>query len=191
MANESIEVLEVFDKLETSCSKTYNNLVNEYLEIRAGRANPHVLDKVLVDYYNTPTPINQIGNVTVSEARVLVVSVWDMSVLKNVEKAIINANIGLVPNNDGKVIRLVFPELTEERRKELVKQIKKLAEETKVVVRCHRRDALEELKKFKKDSVITEDDYTSYEKDVDKEINSQIEKIDNLSQNKEKEVMSV
>ncbi len=191
MANESIEVLEVFDKLETSCSKTYNNLVNEYLEIRAGRANPHVLDKVLVDYYNTPTPINQIGNVTVSEARVLVISVWDTSVLKNVEKAIINANIGLVPNNDGKVIRLVFPELTEERRKELVKQIKKLAEETKVVVRCHRRDALEELKKFKKDSVITEDDYTSYEKDVDKEINSQIEKIDKLSQNKEKEVMSV
>lgn len=191
MEDESMEVLEVFDKLETACSKTYNNLVNAYLEIRAGRANPHILDKILVDYYGTPTPINQIGNVTVSEARILVISVWDMSALKNVEKAIINANIGLTPNNDGKVIRLIFPELTEERRKELVKQIKKLAEETKVVIRCHRRDALEELKKFKKDSVITEDDYTSYEKDVDKEINTQIENVDKLSQEKEKEVMSV
>lgn len=191
MAYDSLEVMEVFDTLEGACKKTYDNMANEFAQIRAGRANPHILDKVLVDYYGTPTPINQMGNVTVSEARVLVVSVWDASALKSVEKAILAANIGITPNNDGKVIRLIFPELTEDRRKELVKQIKKLCEEAKIVLRCHRRDALEAFKKYKKDSVITEDDYDACEKDVEKEITKQIENVDKAAADKEKEVMSV
>lgn len=187
----SIEMLEVFDNYETKCSKTINNIKNELLSIRAGRANPHILDKVMVDYYGTPTPINQMGNVTVSEARVLVINVWDASALKEVEKAIINANVGVTPNNDGKVIRLVFPELTEERRVQLVKEIKKMCEDARVAIRSHRRDANDSIKKFKKDSVITEDDATKYEKEVDKILNTNIETIDKLLKDKEQEVMSV
>ena len=187
----SIEMLEVFDNYETKCSKTINNIKNELLSIRAGRANPHILDKVMVDYYGTPTPINQMGNVTVSEARVLVINVWDASALKDVEKAIINANVGVTPNNDGKVIRLVFPELTEERRVQLVKEIKKMCEDARVAIRSHRRDANDSIKKFKKDSVITEDDATKYEKEVDKILNTNIEIIDKLLKDKEQEVMSV
>lgn len=187
----SIEMLEVFDNYETKCGKTINNIKNELLSIRAGRANPHILDKVLVDYYGTPTPINQMGNVTVSEARVLVINVWDASALKDVEKAIINANVGVTPNNDGKVIRLVFPELTEERRVQIVKEIKKMCEDARVAIRSHRRDANDAIKKYKKDSVITEDDATKYEKEVDKILNTNIETIDKLLKDKEQEVMSV
>lgn len=187
----SIEMLEVFDNYETKCSKTINNIKNELLSIRAGRANPHILDKVLVDYYGTPTPINQMGNVTVSEARVLVVNVWDASALKEVEKAIINANVGVTPNNDGKVIRLVFPELTEERRVQIVKEIRKMCEDARVAIRSHRRDANDAIKKYKKDSVITEDDATKYEKEVDKILATNIETIDKLLKDKEQEVMSV
>lgn len=184
-------ILELFDTYNTKCQKTLDNFKSEMLSVRAGRANPHILDKVLVDYYGTPTPINQIGNVTVAEARVLVISVWDANSLKNVEKAILSANIGLTPNNDGKVIRLIFPEITEERRRELVKQIRKQGEDSKVTLRCHRRDANDELKKLKKDSQITEDDLAAYEKDVDKELNEFIEKIDKILKDKEVEVMSV
>ncbi len=191
MEINSMEMLEVFDNYETKCGKTINNIKNELLSIRAGRANPHILDKVLVDYYGTPTPINQMGNVTVSEARVLVISVWDMSALKEVEKAIINANIGITPNNDGKVIRLVFPELTEERRVQIVKEIRKMCEDARVAIRSHRRDANDSIKKYKKDSVITEDDATKYEKEVDKILNTNIETIDKLLKDKEQEVMSV
>ena len=187
----SMEMLEVFDNYETKCSKTINNIKNELLSIRAGRANPHILDKVLVDYYGTPTPINQMGNVTISEARVLVINVWDASALKEVEKAIINANVGVTPNNDGKVIRLVFPELTEERRVQIVKEIRKMCEDARVAIRSHRRDANDAIKKYKKDSVITEDDAIKYEKEVDKILNTNIEAIDKLLKDKEQEVMSV
>lgn len=191
MEINTIEMMEVFDTYEEKSVKTVNNIKNEFLSIRAGRANPHILDKVLVDYYGTPTPINQMGNVTISEARVLVVSVWDASALKDVEKAIINANIGINPNNDGKVIRLVFPELTEERRKQIVKEIRKMAEDAKVAIRSHRREANDAIKKYKKDSVITEDDATRYEKEVDKILNAKIEEIDKILKDKEQEVMSV
>ncbi len=191
MEINSMEMLEVFDNYETKCAKTINNIKSELLAIRAGRANPHILDKVLVDYYGTPTPINQMGNVTISEARILVISVWDASALKEVEKAIINANIGITPNNDGKVIRLVFPELTEERRVQIVKDIRKMCEDARVAIRAHRRDANDYIKKYKKDSVITEDDATKYEKEVDKILNTNIETIDKLLKDKEQEVMSV
>ena len=191
MEINTIEMLEVFDNYEEKCAKTVNNIRNELLGIRAGRANPHILDKVLVDYYGTPTPINQMGNVTVSEARVLVVSVWDASALRDVEKAIINSNIGITPNNDGKVIRLVFPELTQERRTQIVKEIRKMCEDSKVAIRSHRRDANDSIKKYKKDSVITEDDAVRYEKEVDKILNAKIEEIDKILKDKEQEVMSV
>ena len=159
--------------------------------IRAGRANPHILDKVEVEYYGTMTPLNQMANVTIAEARVLVVSVWDKSALKNVEKAILAANVGITPNNDGTVIRLVFPEVTEERRRALVKDIKQGAEETKIVLRNHRRDINEELKKLKKDSTITEDDLTNFLEEVDKRLAKEIEKVDETAKKKEDEVMSV
>ena len=159
--------------------------------IRAGRANPHILDKVEVEYYGTMTPLNQMANVTIAEARVLVVSVWDKSALKNVEKAILAANVGITPNNDGTVIRLVFPEVTEERRRALVKDIKQGAEETKIVLRNHRRDINEELKKLKKDSAITEDDLTNFLEEVDKRLAKEIEKVDETAKKKEDEVMSV
>ena len=191
MAYETMEVLELFDSYETKIGKTMDNFKGELVSIRAGRANPHILDKVTVDYYGTPTPINQMGNISVSEARILVISVWDASALKDVEKAILAANIGLTPNNDGKVIRLIFPELTEERRRDIVKQIKKMGEDTKVVLRNHRRDINDTLKKFKKDNVITEDEQSLYEKDVDKKLNAATEEVDKLLKAKEQEVMSV
>ena len=191
MAYETMEVLELFDSYETKIGKTMDNFKGELVSIRAGRANPHILDKVTVDYYGTPTPINQMGNISVSEARILVISVWDASALKDVEKAILAANIGLTPNNDGKVIRLIFPELTEERRRDIVKQIKKMGEDTKVVLRNHRRDINDTLKKFKKDNVITEDEQSLYEKDVDKKLNAATDEVDKLLKAKEQEVMSV
>lgn len=187
----TIEMMEVFDTYETKCAKTVANIKNELLSIRAGRANPHILDKVVVDYYGAPTPLNQMGNITVSEARVLVISVWDANALKDVEKAIINANVGVTPNNDGKVIRLVFPELTQERRVQIVKDIRKMCEDAKVAIRNHRREANDAIKKYKKDSVITEDDATSYEKEVDKILSTKIDEIDKLLKDKEQEVMSV
>ena len=187
----TIEMMEVFDTYETKCAKTIANIKNELLTIRAGRANPHILDKVVVDYYGSPTPLNQMGNVTVSEARVLVISVWDTNALKDVEKAIINANVGVTPNNDGKVIRLVFPELTQERRVQIVKDIRKMCEEAKVAIRNHRREANDAIKKYKKDSVITEDDAAAYEKEVDKIATAKVEEIDKILKDKEQEVMSV
>ena len=187
----TIEMMEVFDTYETKCAKTIANIKNELLTIRAGRANPHIVDKVVVDYYGSPTPLNQMGNVTVSEARVLVISVWDTNALKDVEKAIINANVGVTPNNDGKVIRLVFPELTQERRVQIVKDIRKMCEEAKVAIRNHRREANDAIKKYKKDSVITEDDAAAYEKEVDKIATAKVEEIDKILKDKEQEVMSV
>lgn len=185
------EVDFLFETFDEENAKTFDNYKTELQGIRAGRANPHILDKVEVEYYGTMTPLNQMANVTIAEARVLVVSVWDKSALKNVEKAILAANVGITPNNDGTVIRLVFPEVTEERRRALVKDIKQGAEETKIVLRNHRRDINEELKKLKKDSTITEDDLTNFLEEVDKRLAKEIEKVDETAKKKEDEVMSV
>ena len=182
---------EKFQVYEDKMNKSLDALLNEYASIRAGRANPKVLDKIRVDYYGTPTPIQQVGNVSAPEARMLVVNVWDVSMLKNVEKAILAANIGVTPTNDGKVIRLVFPELTEERRREYVKQMKAIAENCKIALRNARRDINDELKKLKKDSAITEDDLSSLEKDVDKKLNDAVGKVDKMVKDKEAEIMSV
>ena len=185
------EVDFLFETFDEENAKTFENYKTELQGIRAGRANPHILDKVEVEYYGTMTPLNQMANVTIAEARVLVVSVWDKSALKNVEKAILAANVGITPNNDGTVIRLVFPEVTEERRRALVKDIKQGADETKIVLRNHRRDINEELKKLKKDSTITEDDLTNFLEEVDKRLAKEIEKVDETAKKKEDEVMSV
>ena len=171
--------------------KTVSVLNSEYVTIRAGRANPHILDKVLVDYYGTPTPINQVGNISVSEGRCLVIAPWDASMLKVIEKQLLADNIGITPSNDGKVIRLVFPALTEERRRELSKQVKKMAEDSKVAVRNIRRDAMDALKKMKNNKELSEDEHATCEKEVDKIIAEAIDKIEKLSVEKEKDIMSV
>lgn len=191
MAIENIEVMELFDNYETKMNKAYNSLMHEFQQMKAGRANPHILDKVLVNYYGTETPVTQMANISVPEARLLTISVWDQSALKDVEKAITAANLGITPNNDGKIIRMVFPELTEERRKDLAKQIKQLAENAKVTLRNARRDINDGLKKLKKDSVISEDDCATAEKDVDKKLAEYTELVDKATKDKEKEVMSV
>ena len=191
MQTESMEILELFDNFDTKCNNTINALKSELAGIRAGRANPHVLDKIMVDYWGAPTPLNQRANVSVSEGRILVVSVYDMSAIKSVEKAILAANIGLTPNNDGKVIRLIFPEITEERRRDIVKQVKKLGEDSKVALRNHRREALDTAKKLKKDNVITEDDLSTIEKDIDKDLAKFTDTVDSVIKAKEQDVMSV
>lgn len=191
MAYDSIDVELIFDDAEERFAKSVSSLQTELAGLRAGRANSHILDKVMVDYYGTPTPIIQMANISVPEARVLMVSVWDMSALKNVEKAIIDANVGLMPNNDGKVIRLIFPELTEERRKALTKDVRAMAENAKIAVRNIRRDTLDALKKLKKDSVITEDDMSKYEKDIEKTVSEKIAAIDKAANEKEGEILSV
>ena len=184
-------IQDVKDKLNQKLDKTVDVLQSEYDNVRAGRANPHILDRISVDYYGVPTPLQQVGNVTVPEARMLMISLWDNSLLKAVEKAILEANIGLTPVNDGKVLRLVFPELTEERRKELAKQVRKLAEDAKVAARNIRRDTMEAFKKMKTDKQITEDELAGFEKDVEKVFAKYIESIDLLAKDKEKEIMSV
>lgn len=187
--NEQFEMI-MMETMERT-DKTISVLNSEYITIRAGRANPHILDKVLVDYYGTPTPINQVGNLSVSEGRILVISPWDTSMLKVIEKQLLADNIGITPANDGKVIRLVFPALTEERRKELCKQIKKMAEDSKVAVRNIRRDSMDAIKKMKNNKELSEDEHAICEKEIDKVISDAIEKIEKLSVEKEKDVMSV
>ncbi len=187
--NEQFEVI-MMETMEKT-DKTISVLSSEYATIRAGRANPHILDKVLVDYYGTPTPINQVGNISVSEGRCLVISPWDASMLKVIEKQLLADNIGITPSNDGKVIRLVFPVLTEERRKELVKQTKKMAEDSKVAVRNVRRDAMDALKKMKNNKELSEDEHATCEKEIDKVISEAIEKLEKLSAEKEKDILSV
>lgn len=187
--NEMVD--DIFSSLKEDLEKAYLHQQNEYLVIRAGRANPHILDKIMVDYYGVPTPIVQMGTVTVSEARILNINIWDASQLKNVEKAIAASDIGITPNNDGKTIRLVFPMLTEERRKEIVKQVKKICEDTKVAMRSARRDALDMLKDLKKDSLISEDEFSTCEKDVQKLIDKYTENADKEAEMKENEVMKV
>jgi ribosome recycling factor len=187
--NEQYEIL-MMETMERT-EKTVSVLHSEYLTIRAGRANPHILDKVLVDYYGTPTPINQVGNISVSEGRCLVISPWDASMLKVIEKQLLADNIGITPSNDGKVIRLVFPALTEERRRELSKQVKKMAEDSKVAVRNIRRDGMDAIKKMKNNKELSEDEHATCEKEIDKVIAEAIEKIDKLAVEKEKDIMSV
>ncbi len=191
MSYDIMEVLEILDTYETALKKAVDGYKAHILNIRAGRANPHILDKVMVDYYGTPTPINQMGSITVPEAKMIVVSIWDGSALKAAEKAIVDANIGITPNNDGKVIRLVFPDLTEERRQALVKELKQVTENAKVTLRNHRRDANEGLKKLKKDGLITEDDVKSLEKDVDKMLNDYVAVVDKAFKDKESEILTV
>ena len=165
---------------------------NEKLsEIRAGRANPAILNKIRIDYYGTPTPINQVAGISVPEARMIVIQPWDASALKEIEKAILASDIGINPNNDGKVIRLNFPELTEERRKEIVKEIRKIAEETKVAVRGARRDGLDEFKAKQKNSEITEDELKLAENEIQKLTDKTIEEVDKILENKEKDIMSL
>lgn len=191
MAYDILELEIVFDELKEKSDKTIQSFKSELSNMRAGRANAHILDKVTVDYYGTPTPINQMANISVPEARMIVISVWDASQMKAVEKAIVDANLGIMPNNDGKVIRLVFPELTEERRRALAKDVKAAAEKTKVAVRNVRRDGIEDLRKLKKDNVISEDLLADTEKEVDKIVSAKIESIEKLQQEKETEIMSV
>ena len=191
MSYDILEVLEILDTYETAMKKTVDAYKAHILTIRAGRANPHILDKVMVDYYGTPTPLIQMGSITVPEAKMIVVSIWDGSALKAAEKAIVDANIGITPNNDGKVIRLVFPDLTEERRQALVKELKQVTENAKVTLRNHRRDANEGIKKLKKDGLITEDDTKSLEKDVDKLLNDQVAVVDKAFKEKENEILTV
>lgn len=185
------QVEEILLVLDDKLSKTVSVLKEEYAAVRAGRANPHVLDKVMVDYYGAPTPVTQTANISVQEGRCLVISPWDVSLLKGIEKAIMQSNIGINPTNDGKVIRLAFPQLTEERRRELSKQVRKMGEDSKVAERNIRRDALEQLKKLKTDKTISEDEYASYEKEVEKSVADAVASIDAAVVAKEKEIMTV
>ena len=180
-----------YTNLEEKMEKTISVYSEKLAEVRAGRANPAILNKVRIDYYGTPTPINQVAGISVPEARLIVIQPWDMSILKEIERAIIAADIGINPNNDGKVIRLAFPELTEERRKELVKDIKKIAEETKVAIRSVRRDGIEMAKAEQKDGNITEDDLKKAEDDIQKLTDKYVNKIDEILENKEKDIMTV
>lgn len=182
---------EVIDSAKERMGKTISVLKHELASLRAGRANAQVLDRVLVDYYGTPTPINQLGNIASPEPRLLTISVWDNKAIGAVEKAIQKSDIGINPSNDGKVIRLVFPELTEERRKELVKIVRKKGEEAKVAIRSIRRDGIEQIKKQKKDSVITEDDQKDLEEKAQKLTDDIIKDIDKIVADKEKEIMEV
>ena len=180
-----------YSNLKERMEKSIGAFKEKLSEIRAGRANPAILNKVKIDYYGTPTPINQVAGISVPEARLIVIQPWDGSVLKDIEKAILASDIGLNPNNDGKVIRLAFPELTEERRKELVKEIKKIAEEAKVAVRSIRRDGIDEAKEKEKNSEITEDELKIAETEIQKITDKNIEEIDKILANKETEIMSV
>ena len=181
----------IVDNAKARMDKSIDAMKRDFASIRAGRANPQVLDRVMVDYYGTMTPINQLGNISVPEPRILLINVWDAGALSEVEKAIQKADIGINPSNDGKSIRLVFPELTEERRKEIAKTIGKRAEEAKVAVRAVRRDANDEAKKLKKDNEISEDEQHDIENDVQEVTDKFIKKVDDLAKEKEKEIMEL
>lgn len=180
-----------YDEIKEKMSKAIEVLNERLAEIRAGRANPAILNKVRIDYYGTPTPINQVAGISVPEARLIVIQPWDASILKEIERAILAADLGINPNNDGKVIRLAFPELNEERRRELVKDVKKIAEDARVAVRGVRRDGMEDAKTKQKNSEITEDELRMAETEIQKITDKNIEEIDKILENKEKEIMSV
>ena len=181
----------VIKKADEKMSKSVSHLETEFSEVRAGRANPSVLDKVRVDYYGAPTAINQIAAVSVTEARTLVIQPWDTSVLRKIEKAIQTSDIGINPQNDGKIIRMIFPPLTEDRRKEIVKEIAKMGEDAKVAVRSVRREAMEKLKAMKKKSEITEDDQKNGEKKIQDITDKNIKTIDSLTEKKQKQIMEI
>ena len=185
------EMKDVFAKAESKMQKAVSHLKEEYAAIRAGRANPAVLDKITVNYYDTPTPINQLAAVAVTEARVLTIQPWDASVLRAIEKAIQTSDLGVNPQNDGKLIRLTFPPLNEERRRDLVKETSKLAEEAKVAVRSIRRDAIEKLKDMKKKSEITEDDLKQAEKKTQDLTDKYVKNMDACAAAKEKEILEI
>jgi len=180
-----------YAEFESKMKKTLESLEASMDSVRAGRANPAVLSQIQVEYYGTPTPIQQIASVSVPDPRSLVIQPWDGSAIKAIEKAILASDLGINPQNDGRVIRLVFPQLTEERRKELAKQVKKYGEEAKVAVRNIRRDAMEKFKKQQKASEITEDDYKNIEKDVQKLTDDYIKKVDDVTDKKDKELFAI
>lgn len=176
---------------EEKMKKTIENLTKEYTTIRAGRANPHILDRILVTYYGTPTPIQQVANITVPEARTLMISPWESSLIKEVEKAIVTSDLGLTPNNDGKNVIINFPELTEERRKELAKDVKKKAENAKVAIRNIRRDANDALKKANKAAEMSDDELKTNEDKVQKMTDKYVAEVDKVMDDKTKEIMTV
>ena len=181
----------VIEDAKVKMEKARDFYHNDMLSLRAGRANPQILDKIMVDYYGSPTPLKQMGNINAPEPRMLVINLWDQKSIPLVEKAILKSDLGLNPSNDGKIIRLVIPELNEERRKELTKLVRKGAEEAKVAIRSIRRDAMEQFKKLEKDSKITEDDRTKAEKKMQEKTDEAIKGIDVLCAQKEKEIMAV
>ena len=180
-----------YNVIKEKMNNSVENLKVRFSEIRAGRANPAILNKIKVDYYGVPTPVNQVAGVSVPEARLIVIQPWDVSILKEIEKAILASDIGINPNNDGKVIRLSFPELTEERRKELVKDIKKQAEDAKVSVRNVRRDGIDMAKKEQKDGEMTEDEEKQAENKIQEMTDKAVEEIDKITADKEREVLSI
>ena len=182
---------EVLAKAESKMGKTVQKLESDYAAIRAGRANPAVLDRVTVDYYGSPTPINQLAAVSVAEARVLTIQPWDGSVCRAIERAIQTSDIGINPQSDGRVIRLVFPPLTEEKRKDIVKEVSKMAEDSKVALRSIRRDAIEKMKSMKKEGVLTEDDLKQGEKKAQDLTDKNVKIIDERSAAKQKEVLTL
>ena len=188
---ERKDIIMDYNIIKEKMNKSIDNLREKFAEVRAGRANPAILNKVKIDYYGTPTPINQVAGVSVPEARMIVIQPWDISVLKEIEKAILASDIGINPNNDGKVIRLAFPELTEERRKELVKDIKKMAEDCKVAVRNARRDGIDQAKKEQKDGEMTEDELKQAENKIQELTDKAIEEVDKVLANKENEILSI
>lgn len=183
--------MENIKDIEGRMQKSVDNLKEEYVTIRAGRANPHILDRLRVDYYGTPTPIQQVANVSVPEARMIQIQPWEASLIKDIEKAILVSDLGLTPNNDGKTIRLVFPELTEDRRKELAKDIKKKGDNAKVAIRNIRRDANDTLKKANKNNEITEDELKDQQDKVQKATDKHIKTIDGMIDKKSQEILTV
>lgn len=186
-----IEMKEVREKAKSKMEKSINVMLSDFAAVRVGRANPSVLDKVKVDYYGAPTPINQLATVSVSEARVLVITPWDKTMLTKLEKAIQASDVGINPQNDGSVLRMTFPQLTEEDRKRIVKDVKKQGEETKVAIRSIRRDAIEKYKTMKKNNEITEDDMKDCEDQIQKLTDKYVKQVDVHVAEKEKEIMSI
>lgn len=182
---------EIYETAESKMNKSLNNLLQEYASIRAGRANPGVLDKLSVDYYGSPTPINQVAAVSVPDPRTLLIAPWDKSILKEVEKAILISDIGINPQNDGSALRLQFPPMTEERRRELTKDISKMGEDCKVAIRSIRRDAIDKIKDMKKKSEITEDDQKNGEKKMQDMTDKFVKEVDTIAEKKQKEIMEI
>lgn len=191
MKNEGENFMSDLSSIEEKMKKSVSVFSEQLAEVRAGRANPAVLNKISISYYGVPTPINQVAGISVPEARLIVIQPWDVSILKEIEKAILASDIGINPNNDGKVIRLNFPELTEERRKELAKDVRKTAEDARVAIRSIRRDGMDMVKALNKKSEITEDELRADEDNIQKLTDKYIDEIDKILENKEKEIMTV